>query len=290
MKNILLFVLVFSYQYIIIAQTPLTKETLQSSITKLPDDSVTNTIKEMTEKETVSINRDNHKITTAAYYFLLACGDYSASAVIKNDSIIITINNSNICNGDHSYFKLETIIDNPNNIHYKVKVDERFTFLKKGERIQQFRDDYLIGDIDGDKTANNVITEYEKVIEANDSISNDCGRGTCDMTAKFGKDIPDITQSSCNWMSVEALPDLNRDGRDEIIMATHYSHGCCHNVLVWSYDGKKWNLLAEANTFDDDEPDALRVKKKNNRYYLHYRNWDDKGEDIVSKKKIIRIK
>ncbi len=284
MKPFLLLLLLISWPRYANAQTVSAKEPITLTISQLPDIFVTDLIKKMEKDETIDIQRENSQITATTYFHLLECGNYSASAKIKNDSIIITVNNSKICDGNSKYYQLEAVIDNPGKIPYKVWVDPAFTFLAEGERIQQFSDEHTIGDIDGDKKANIVIIEYGKVIDANDTISNECGRGTCYMTAKFGKGIPNITRSSCYWMSIEPLSDLNGDGRDEIIMATHYFHGCCHDLMVWSYDGKKWNLLAEANTFDDDEPEASRVKKERKGYYLHYRNWNEEGEDIVEEK------
>jgi hypothetical protein len=291
-KHILLYFLILITSNVkVTAQTIPAKETFDISIVQLPDNSVTTAIKEMSEKTTLTINRDNHKITATAYYSLFACGDYSASPEIKNDSVVITINNSIICDGDNKYFKLEAVIDNPKDILYRVTIDEAFTFLKKGERIQQFRDEYLIGDIDGDKINNKVTIEYDKVIEANDSISNDCGRGICYMTAKFGKGIPDITQSMCYGMSIESLPDLNGDGRIEIIMGTHYFIGNWHNVLIWSFNGKQWVLLNETKVYGVEGNDAaLVVKEKNGYYYLKYETWDDELFDIISAKKKIKIK
>jgi hypothetical protein len=291
MKHILLsFLILIICPNKVTSQTVSAKEIFDSTVTQLPDNSVTTAIKEMAKKGSIAIKRDNHKITATAYFSLLACGDYSASAEIKNDSVVITINNSTICDGDHKYFKLEAVIDNPEDILYQVTIDEAFTFLKKGERIQKFRDQYLIGDIDGDKIANNVTIEYDKVIEANDSISNDCGRGTCYMTAKFGKGIPDITQSMCYGMSIEPLPDLNGDGKIEIIMGTHYFIGNWHNVLIWSFNGKQWILLNETRVYGVGGNDsALVVKEKNGFYYLKYQTWDDKSFDIIPAKKKIKI-
>lgn len=266
-----------------------TKDPITLTISQLTDASVTDAIIKLEKDETLGIKKENGKITATKYFYLLECGNYSASAKVKNDSIIITVNNSKICDGDSKYFKLEAVIDNPKKIEYKVWVDPAFTFLAEGERIETFRDKYLLGDINGDKIKDNVTIEYDKVV-IGDTISIDCGRGTCYMTAKFGKGIPDIEQSMCFGMDIEPLPDINGDDREEIIMATYYSHGCCHNIYVLSFDGKKWNTLAEANTFNDEESDAARVIKKGWHYYLYYKNWDEDYEDIVEKKKRIKVK
>lgn len=264
-------------------------KSISITISQIPDTSVTESIKTKEKDETLDIKTENGKITATKYFHLLECGNYTASAKVKNDSIIITVNNPRGCDGNSQYFKLEAVIDNPKNIPYKVWVDPAFTFLADGERIETFRDRYLLGDIDGDKVKDSVTIEYDKVV-IGDTIRIECGRGTCDMTAKFGKGIPDITQSMCFGMDIEPLPDMNGDGREEIIMATYYSHGCCHNIYVLSFDGKKWNTLGEANTFNDDESDAARIVKKGRNYYLHYKNWDDDYGDIVEKKKRIKIK
>ncbi|MCW4468303.1 hypothetical protein OGH69_04935 [Flavobacterium sp. MFBS3-15] len=260
------------------------------TISQIPDVSVTDAIKKLEKEEILDLKKENSTIAATKYYNLLECGDYTASAKVKNDSIIITVNNSKGCDGNSKYYKLKAVIDNPKNIPYKVWVDPAFTFLAEGERIETFRNHYLLGDINGDKIKDSVTVEYDRVVEANDSISGECGRGTCYMTAKFGNGIPDITESMCYGMDLESLPDMNGDGREEIIMATYYSHGCCHNIYVLSYDGKKWNTLAQANAFNDDESDAARVIKKGRNYYLHYKNWDDDYGDIVEKKKRIKLK
>lgn len=258
------------------------------TITQLPDPSVTEAIKKIEKDESLDIKRENGKITATMYFYLPECGNYTASAKVKNDSVIITVNNSKRCDGNSKYYKLEALIDNPKNIQFKVSVDPAFTFLAEGERIETFRDKYLLGDINGDKIKDSVTIEYDRVVEASDSISTDCGRGTCYMTAKFCKGIPDITESMCYGMTIEPLPDMNGDGRDEVIMGTYYSHGCCHTLHVLSFDGKKWNRLAEARTFNDEEPDASRVIKKAGQYYLHFKDWDENNGDIVEKK--IKVK
>jgi hypothetical protein len=272
------------------AQTLPAKDQIAITISQLPDASVTNAVKKMEKGETLDIKSEKGKITATTYFHLLDCGNYSASAGVKNDSIIIIVNNSKRCDGNSKYYKLEAVIDNPENVSYKIRVDPAFTFLAEGERIETFRDRYLIGDIDGDKIKDSVTIEYDRVVEANDSVSGDCGRGTCYMAAKFGEGIPDITESMCYGMSIEPLPDMNGDGREEIIMSTYYSHGCCHTMQILSYDGKKWNRLADARTFNDEEPDVSRVIKKGGRYYLHYKDWDDENADIVEKKMKIKIR
>ena len=293
MKNLQLLLLLLSVVSLagcINAQTLTANDQIAITISQLNDTFVSDAVKRMEKDETLDIKREKGKITAVTYFHLLDCGNYSASAKVKNDSIIITVNNSKRCDGSAKYYKLEVIIDNPKNIPYKVWVDPAFTFLADGERIETFHSHYLLGDIDGDKIKDSVTVEYDRVVEANDSLSIECGRGTCYMTAKFGKGIPDITQSMCYGMSIEPLDDLNGDGREEIIMATYYSHGCCHTMYVLSFDGKKWNTLAEARTFNDEEPDAARVIKKGGRYYLHYNDWDDENANIVEKKKKIEVR
>jgi len=272
------------------AQTLPANDPIVITISQLPEASVTNAVKKMEKDETLEIKREKGKIIAVTYFHLPECGNYTASAKVKNDSIIITVNNSKRCDGNSKYYKLEALIDNPKNIQFKVWVDPAFIFLTEGESIETFRDKYLLGDIDGDKIKDSVTIEYDRVVDANDSVSGDCGRGTCYMTAKFGKGIPDITEFMCYGMSIEPLSDLNGDGREEIIMGTYYSHGCCHTMQILSYDGKKWNRLAEARTFNDEEPDASRVIKKGGSYYLHYKDWDDENADITEKKIKIKIR
>jgi len=293
MKTLQLLLLLFSVVSLpgcINAQTLTANDQIAITISQLNDTFVSDAVKRMEKDETLDIKREKGKITTVTYFHLLDCGNYTASAKVKNDSIIITVNNSKICDGNSKYYKLEAVIDNPKNTVYKIWVDPAFTFLAEGERIETFHSHHLLGDIDGDKIKDSVTVQYDRVVEANDSLSIECGRGTCYMTAKFGKGIPDITESMCYGMSIEPLDDINGDGREEIIMGTYYSHGCCHTIYVLSFDGKKWNTLAEARTFNDEEPDASRVIKKGGRYYLHFSEWDDENADIVEKKKKIKVK
>ena len=265
-------------------------EVVRSTIKQIADDDVLETVKVMQKNETQETTRNSRKITSTKYFYILGCGNYSATSEAKGDTIFITVNNSQRCDGERKFYKLETVITNPRTINYKVKINEAFTFLSDGERLQKFKDSYPIGDINGDKTIDTAVAEYEKVVKSDGTIIDDCGKGTCYITIKFGKNIPDIRLSNCYGIGIEALKDINGDGRDEIIMASHYFIGSWHEVLIWSYDGEIWNLFSRTKVYDDGESDASRVVKENGDYYIKYQTWDIEGGDIIATKKKIEIK
>ncbi|AWH85003.1 hypothetical protein HYN59_07630 [Flavobacterium album] len=265
-------------------------QNISATFSPLPDASITNAIKRAAMNESVSVKRDDKKTVATAYFNIPDCGAYSALAEIKRDTVFIMVNNANRCDGAYKYHKLEAIIDNPENREYTVWIDPAFTFLEKGETLRKFRDTYEISDIDGDKKPNAAIAEYEKVVTANDSVTNDCGRTDCTVTVKFGKGVPNITIGRCYNLGIEPLPDLNNDGRDEIIMAVYDWTGTRYDVLVYSYNGKKWSLLCEAKVYDEVENDASRVVKEKDGYYLNYEGWDDTIFDVVAAKKKIKTR
>ncbi|MGQ2983379.1 hypothetical protein [Flavobacterium sp.] len=288
MKNLQLLLLLLSVVSLpgcINAQTLTANDQIAITISQLTDTFVTDAVKKMEKDETLDIKREKGKITATTYFHLLDCGNYTASAKVKNDSIIITVNNSKICDGNSKYYKLEAVIDDPKNVPYKITVDPAFTFLAEGERIETFIDEYPVGDVDGDKKPDTAIVEYEKAIAADGSPQNDCGKGVCNVRISFGRKIEPIVFEGMSVVLAQTI-DVNKDGANEVLVYRWWYECCWTTLDLYSYRSGTWNIIATSKAFItwDDNDFRDRVKMENGHYYLMGQKWNDDISEIITDK------
>ena len=161
--------------------------------------------------------------------------------------------------------------------------------LDPGDRIEHVHESYTVGDVNNDKVIDTAIAVFDRIIKADSSIWNDCGKGICELKIEFRKPVAPIIFEAMN-VYIEPTLDVNSDGANEILVYK-WRYECCWVTLdLYTYKGNTWKILSTTKAFItwDENDFKNRVIRKNNNYYLIGQKWNKDYSIIIEDK--IRIK
>ena len=141
------------------------------------------------------------------------------------------------------------------------------------DRIEHVERNYVLGNFQ--KNHNDTATViYDRVISADSTIENDCGKAVCNIQIKFSSNIPQINIEAHD-IFIDTTYDINNDGIKELLI---YHWWVQHNwtiISVYSLIYNKWTELQKSEAFVAEDKDyENRVLKKGETYYLIGDSWN----------------
>lgn len=145
--------------------------------------------------------------------------------------------------------------------------------LRPGDRIEHVERNYILGNFQ--KNHNDTATViYDRVISADSTIENDCGKPVCNIQIKFSSNIPEINIEAYD-IHIDTTYDINHDGIKELLIYHWWVQNSWTTISIYSLIDNNWTELQKTQAFVVDDTDyENRVIKNGKRYYLIGDSWN----------------
>lgn len=152
--------------------------------------------------------------------------------------------------------------------------------------------DGATGDFNGDGKTETCWMETPELQEE----EMDCVGECCCFIRFSDSHIPSLKISDCIGGSPDILGDLDGNGTSEIGILPEWWTSCWHSYFVYTYANGKWQLFVDpipthCNLIDEldesGDPIIEKISGKNDKFKVHYSEFDESMSDIVNKTKTV---
>lgn len=156
---------------------------------------------------------------------------------------------------------------------------------------------FLLGDLNHDNiddTAFVYTPAYYESRTLNDAdhefMFDSCVNNQSYNKVRFSCDLPEIFIENSIWGKVEGIDDLDSDGYREIIFQTNWFIGTHVDIYVYSFNKKKWVVLAENNLYEEDSyrHRVKTISKEKFKFKIEY--MDTIEHDLMNKYITVKIR
>jgi hypothetical protein len=168
-----------------------------------------------------------------------------------------------------------------------VQASRNSNRVSPGRPVEHYYKEYPVGDLDNNKVQDTAIIVYDMFYDP-----EECVDPLCKVEIRFTGTIPSFTMNMSMGVYAVKTEDINNDGANELLLFSRTWEGMWNRVYVDSYRNKKWETLAQGNTFGIDDEDFKNrvIKKGTNEYVLVIDEYNAETTDYERKEIVIRTK
>lgn len=126
----------------------------------------------------------------------------------------------------------------------------------------------------------------EKNEDSTISYNYECDKNRCFNVVLFSNNMPKIKINNSIWSRVENTHDINKDGKNELLICTNWFSTTLSNLYLFSYSNNHWQKV-DSTSIRNPEDDSLinYIIQKNDGFYLKNLQYSN-GDEYYDLKKI----